>query len=409
MLILLKYLALAATDDAGILLAPVLGRWAIMLAILLFPYARIEGLGRSLKDNAGWREAALATLTGSAACWLVGGWLGFFALAVAFAAAWLAGPLHVDALARADRRRLRRDLRDRRASGSSGVRREGPGMILAKSKEVVVHGGPDLAELARLGVEPAALLDFSVCTNPFGPPPGVRAALAAVAIDQYPDRDAHALRTALAEKYAISPRRILAGNGVSELIWLTALALLRPTDRVLVIGPTYGEYARSVRLREADGPCMERAGAGWLRGRSGRDPGASSSNAGRAWCSCAIRTIRPAAVIEPEWIVRLARENAQTLFVVDEAYQAFVPGLGSLMTVEQENILLVLRSLTKDYALAGLRIGYMVGSSDIIDAVARFGRHGASTASRWRRRARPLAMTPIWPTRSGNSALRRPS
>jgi adenosylcobinamide-GDP ribazoletransferase len=91
--VLLKYLALASVDDrmAALLLAPALGRWAMVLAIVLFPYARAEGLGRSMKDHAGWRDVVLGTLTAVAASWLAGGERGLLAMAVAFVAVWLAG------------------------------------------------------------------------------------------------------------------------------------------------------------------------------------------------------------------------------------------------------------------------------------------------------------------------------
>ena len=64
LLLLIKFLALWSAQDrlAACLLAPMLGRWGMVLTIVLFPYARPEGLGRSMKDHAGWREMLLATL-----------------------------------------------------------------------------------------------------------------------------------------------------------------------------------------------------------------------------------------------------------------------------------------------------------------------------------------------------------
>ncbi len=230
------------------------------------------------------------------------------------------------------------------------------------------HGGPNSEELRRLGVDPATLLDFSVCTNPFGPSPRVHEALADVQLELYPDREAHALRAALAQKYALPPERILAGNGVSELIWLAALALLHPLDRVLVVGPTYSEYARSVALREA------RASVWNAREQ---DDFAVDIRA----IDGELRRCRPrlmflcnpnnptGSVVAAEAIVGLARNHPHTLFVIDEAYQAFVRGLPSLLPTAENN-LLILRSMTKDYALAGLRIGYAVGPSDLIGALA---------------------------------------
>jgi adenosylcobinamide-GDP ribazoletransferase len=63
MLILVKYAALMASADRmqSLLLAPLLGRWGMSLAVVFCPYARAEGLGRAMKDHAGWREVFLAT------------------------------------------------------------------------------------------------------------------------------------------------------------------------------------------------------------------------------------------------------------------------------------------------------------------------------------------------------------
>ena len=84
-LLLVKYAALAALPDraAGLLLAPTLARWAAALALITFPYARQQGLGRDMKDRAGWPQALLATMTALIAAWLAGRWPGLIALALA--------------------------------------------------------------------------------------------------------------------------------------------------------------------------------------------------------------------------------------------------------------------------------------------------------------------------------------
>jgi histidinol-phosphate aminotransferase len=231
----------------------------------------------------------------------------------------------------------------------------------------IEHGGPDLEELSRLVLDRAQILDFSVCTNPFGPSPHVAQSLAQVRLDEYPDREARGLRDALAEIHSVDTRHILAGNGVSELIWLTAMAFVRPEDRVLVIGPTYGEYARSALLQG----------------------GVVSTWTAREETHFAIvpREIeteldhcRPRLVflcnpnnptgtaIPPRVISTWTKLHPRTLFVVDEAYQSFAPGLPSLIPDRAGN-LLILRSMTKDYALAGLRLGYAVGAEDVIAAL----------------------------------------
>lgn len=90
LLLLLKYSALAALPDRTLapLLSPTLGRWGMTLAVVLFPYARSEGLGRAMKDHAGWPQAALATVTALAVAWFAAEWRGLAALALTGVATW---------------------------------------------------------------------------------------------------------------------------------------------------------------------------------------------------------------------------------------------------------------------------------------------------------------------------------
>jgi adenosylcobinamide-GDP ribazoletransferase len=85
LLLLVKYSALAALTGraSALILAPALGRWGMALAIAAFPYARPEGLGRAMKDHAGWRQAALAGGAAVVLAWIAGGWLGLAAAALA--------------------------------------------------------------------------------------------------------------------------------------------------------------------------------------------------------------------------------------------------------------------------------------------------------------------------------------
>jgi len=84
-LLLLKFTTLSTTSERALalVLAPTLGRWGMALAVVAFPYARPEGLGKAAKDHAGWRQVALATVFALATAALAGGWRGLVALAVA--------------------------------------------------------------------------------------------------------------------------------------------------------------------------------------------------------------------------------------------------------------------------------------------------------------------------------------
>lgn len=75
-ILLLKFAAIGSIESSGpLIVAPLLGRWAVSMAVVLFPYARVEGLGREMKNNASWPQAAGASATAVAA-------LGLFAPSV---------------------------------------------------------------------------------------------------------------------------------------------------------------------------------------------------------------------------------------------------------------------------------------------------------------------------------------
>ncbi len=82
LLLLTKFAALISLPNLlpALLLAPMLARWGLTLAIFGFPYARQKGLGRDIKDHASWREIALASAISLAAAWLIGAWTGLVLL-----------------------------------------------------------------------------------------------------------------------------------------------------------------------------------------------------------------------------------------------------------------------------------------------------------------------------------------
>ncbi len=232
-----------------------------------------------------------------------------------------------------------------------------------------VHGAPDHAELCRLGVHPAELLDFSSNINAYGPSPAVREAVVRTPLDRYPDDEALALRCALAEQLNVSPQCILAGNGVSELIWLVVLAFLRPLDRVLVFGPTFAEYQRMAELMRARLQ-IHRAQE---KNRFVLSP-AEIGDVLDSWRPRLVFLCRPnnptGAALDCQAVSKSIKTYPHTLFIVDESFLSFAPCFVSAMDTARDNVL-VLRSMTKDYALAGLRLGYAVGGEELIAALVR--------------------------------------
>ncbi len=233
----------------------------------------------------------------------------------------------------------------------------------------VHHGALDYAELEQLGLDPEAILDFSVNSNPYGPSPAVREAVARVPLDRYPDREALVLRRALAERLDVAPARIVVGNGTAELIWLVAFAFLQPKDRVSVVGPTFGEYRRTVALMGAQVQmwiaCPEREFA------VNYEEVEQCLQETKPRLVFVCNPNNPTGtILSPEVMAAWAYTHPGTLFVIDEAYLAFAPGLQSVLNMGADNIL-VLRSMTKDYALAGLRLGYAVGHVRVIRALSQ--------------------------------------
>jgi histidinol-phosphate aminotransferase len=227
-----------------------------------------------------------------------------------------------------------------------------------------VHGALDYEELERLGLKPDDVLDFSSNVNPYGPAEGVHEAIANVALDRYPDRKCLALQRSLGKFLDLPEDCVLPANGSSELIWLTALAFIKPGDSVLVLGPTYCEYARAAELMGGQVSfCVAREEHGFVFDAAEID---SQIEALQPKLVFLCNPNNPTgAVLEPDAIAAWAKRYRRTLFVVDEAYLAFAAGLESVLDVSRDNVL-VLRSMTKDFGLAGLRLGYAIANRRLI-------------------------------------------
>lgn len=236
--------------------------------------------------------------------------------------------------------------------------------------EACPHGGPNYAELERLGFAPEEVLDFSVSANPFGPPPRVREAFASAAIDRYPDSDSSELRRALATKLHANPEHIIIGNGSMELIRLIASAYLESKDAIVIPEPTFGEYEIACRI----------AGSRIVRHRLRPEDNfkldisefVESIRWSRAKAVFLCNPNNPTGhYISRSDVEKLLTVSEETLIVLDEAYVAFAENPWPSLDLIEHGNLVILRSMTKDYALAGLRLGYAVAGIEIIEALRK--------------------------------------
>ena len=231
------------------------------------------------------------------------------------------------------------------------------------------HGGFNAEELDRLGIPEDRILDFSVNSNPFGPSPGVLKTIQRVDISKYPDRQNHRLKTALAEANETTPDHLMIGNGTSELIWLVVKAFCRPGDQVISLGPTFGEYKRAadahgIRTDEvrAEPPNFEFPAAKLIDRIKNEHP--------RLVFVC--NPNNPTGIyLQAGQVVDIkAACGGQTILVLDEAYRAFMDGVFFSRPLMENSI--TLRSMTKDFALAGLRLGYAAGDPDLIKKLTSY-------------------------------------
>lgn len=236
------------------------------------------------------------------------------------------------------------------------------------------HGGNIWKLAERAGVRPEELVDFSASINPLGPPPWL-AETVADALSQvahYPDPEAGDLTLAACELYKVWPTQALAGNGASELLpAVCALAVRQGLSRAVIPMPAYVDLERCCRLANIEvEPLVCTAQNGFAP-----DLEALAARLARPALVLLTSPNNPTGVCIPARHVRdLARAFPQSLFVVDESFADFVPGiddegatarggLGRLVRQRPDNVI-VLVSLTKFYAVPGLRLGLCFASPD---------------------------------------------
>ncbi|WP_298406444.1 histidinol-phosphate transaminase [uncultured Chloroflexus sp.] len=239
----------------------------------------------------------------------------------------------------------------------------------------VTHGALDEAELATLGLRADQVIDFSSNINPFGPPRAVLAALRTLDPAPYPDRSCLRLRQQIAMHHRCQPDAVLVGNGANELIHLAARALGVPGATALVIAPAYGEYAHACRL----------VGMQVVEVRS---TAATQFQPNPAALLVAIERLQPHLLwlcspnnptgvqVATATIVELAHACARHggWLILDRAYLSLLrdhTGHDPLDNNAPANLIRIY-SLTKSYAVAGLRIGYLIADPEPVSAIVRF-------------------------------------
>ena len=228
-----------------------------------------------------------------------------------------------------------------------------------------------MAELqAALGLE--RIVKLSANEGAFGPLPAAVAAFEAAVgqLNRYPDGGGLPLREALAERHGLAPQQVVLGNGADELIRLCAVATLDPGDAAAYPWPSFPSYGTAARCGGAE-PLPTP-----LAGRA-PDLDALLDRAGRPETKL-VYIANPnnptGAVVEAAELRRFLTELPdRVLCVLDEAYAEYADPEpeGPALLREGAPRLCVLRTFSKVYGLAALRVGYALAAPDVADALDR--------------------------------------
>jgi threonine-phosphate decarboxylase len=232
------------------------------------------------------------------------------------------------------------------------------------------HGGNvyKVAQEQRIPVE--RIMDFSASINPLGPPAvGLRTIRSALKqIVHYPDPDCCQLRQELAQQSGVDPDMILVGNGSTELIHLLPRALA--IKAALIIGPTFEEYARALLDAESSVQYVHARRAERFRPPLNDVLRQFSAKQSKFDAVFLCNPNNPTGQVMNRLAVReLAEvvERQQGWLIIDEAFIDYCQEHSVVSLLSEHPRMMVLRSLTKFYAMPGLRIGYLVGASKVVD------------------------------------------
>jgi histidinol-phosphate aminotransferase len=227
--------------------------------------------------------------------------------------------------------------------------------------------GPSLDELKRtLGLDDVAKLNWN--EGLFGPLPGVLDAVARELPQtwSYPEHAYLELREAIAAEVDAQPDQILPGHGIQALIVTLCSAFLSPGDRVVVPQPTYGLYAQASRVA---GAVVELVPSPELHFDLERIAAAAGRVGARLVWLCDPNNPTGTTLDAAEWQGFLAALPPGCVVAADEAYVDYVEPARRIRReddVAAGRPLVVLRTFSKIFGLAGLRLGYALAAPELV-------------------------------------------
>ena len=218
--------------------------------------------------------------------------------------------------------------------------------------------------------------------SPYPPSPRVAAALAAfdaAALRRYPSPDARAFRELVAKRWQLAPEQVLATNGGDEALRLAITTFADPGATFAMATPSYSLCAVLAQVQGCRIEAVPMADDWTLP-----PDFAAIANAQGAPLACIVNPHAPSGSLTAVDALAQLAEDIRGVLLIDEAYVDFVDPSrrhdATSLLREFDNVLL-LRTLSKGYALAGLRFGFLLGAAALLDPIARKTRDSYNTGA----------------------------
>ncbi|VAX19017.1 Cobyric acid synthase [hydrothermal vent metagenome] len=229
------------------------------------------------------------------------------------------------------------------------------------------HGG-NIKEHARVsGLPEDEITDFSLNMNPLGQPSWLKPMAGSVVslLSEYPDPDCESFVKAISKAHGVAENEVVAGAGATELLHVIPRAL--DFKKAVVVAPAYTDYENALTLAgvHVDHFCTTEAEdfnvnlqklGGKLKGGEAVFIGRPNNPTG--------------VLVDASALRNLATEFPNTTFIIDESFGGFVENFDSLINNRPENVIVVV-SMTKLYAMAGVRLGFLVTGQTITAKIKR--------------------------------------
>ncbi|HTH43653.1 MAG TPA: histidinol-phosphate transaminase [Oxalicibacterium sp.] len=235
------------------------------------------------------------------------------------------------------------------------------------------QGGKPISEVAReFGLDEAKIIKLASNENPLGMPDSAKQAMAAAAVEagRYPDGNGFELKAAITAKYGVPAEWITLGNGSNDILELAAHAFVQPGQSVIYAQYSFAIYALATQAVGGRALVVDAKDYGHDLDAMAAAIADDTRLIFIANPNNPTGTFLPGEQID----AFLKRVPPNVVVVLDEAYTEFLPAelqYDSIAWVGRYPNLLVSRSMSKVYGLAGLRIGYGIAQAGITDLLNR--------------------------------------